>query len=149
MSTFELYALCDREKPLWPPGRVFKHSCAVSCDLAPAAVLSILPSHTQHRHQATSDTKTPVSVLQHEVLLLNAFLREPCPSSLHITVTSWNKIMPLVPTGHFISGAAFAPPPSPQPHPPLTAAERGEDKSLPKSLSAPATFFYPLEAAEL
>lgn len=39
--------------------------------------------------------------------------------------------MPLVPTGHFISGAAFAPPlihtPSLQPHPALTAAEQGED----------------------
>lgn len=55
--------------------------------------------------------------------------------------------MPLDPTGHFTSGAAFASPPihtlSLQPHPALTAAERGEEKCLPKSLSAPSNIFVP------
>lgn len=91
--------------------------------------LCILPWHRSHRHQATSDTKPLISVLQHvkEVLPLNAFLRDPFSSFLHVTVTSWNKVMPLAPTGHFISGAAFASPPihtpSLQPHPALAAAE--------------------------
>lgn len=42
-----LPVLCDREKPIWPPVRMFKHSCAMSCSLAPAAALPLHPSVTQ------------------------------------------------------------------------------------------------------
>lgn len=61
--------------------------------------------------------------------------------------------MPLVPTGHFISGAAFAPLPST-----LSACShillslqlnRERTNACLKACQLPATFFYPLEAAEL
>lgn len=43
------WALCFlwQERPIWPAGRMLKHSCAVSYNLAPAAALSLPASITQ------------------------------------------------------------------------------------------------------
>lgn len=147
---FELPVLCDREKPIWPPVRMFKHSCAMSCSLAPAAALLLHPSVTQ--------TAQAPGYIRHQD---SCFSSPTCKRSSSIKCFPQGPVFQLppyhcyfmeqdhalVPTGHFISGAAFAPPPfhtpRPQPRPALTTAEQGEDKHLPKSLLAPNNIFLP------
>lgn len=132
---------------------MLRHSSAVSSNLAPAAALS--PCFHLRMQQARGGCMAQhlASALQHikGVFSLSAFLKSLFSSFLHVTswkeITFWSLLAILF--LELLLSVPQLPALSHIPHYRSRMRDGPTLARLPESLSAPTTFFHPLEAAEL
>lgn len=134
---------------------MLRYSHAVTSNLAPTAALS--PCFHLQTQQALGVCMAQclISALQHikGVLSLSAFLKSLFSSFLHVTVTSWTEItlwsLLAILFLELLLPVLQLPALSHIPHYRSRRRDGCTIAWLPESLSAPTTFFHPLEAAEL